>query len=438
MGECSVCCETLNNSYRSNVECPHCKYKVCAECCSTYLCDTPEYAHCMNCKKGWDRGFMSQYISKAFVKGRYKAAREKHLLDKEMALMPATQIDVECIRYKQKQERKMREIAKEIGSLQVERGRMWTVDLQSLKIAQQLEIDIFVLKKKQDICRFKLDHTDSKVNPKKTFIRKCGGDACKGFLSTQWKCGLCEKYTCKDCLEVKLSDQEHTCDPDAVETAKLLATDSKPCPSCGTVIFKIDGCDQMYCVMCHTAFSWRSGHIVTGRIHNPHYFEYRNAMNMQIREIGDVPCGGMPLLRHMPAPPPHIYDDVWGAYRLCIHIQEETIPRLAPRDTKQFRIDYLMGYLSEAGLKSDLQRIEKANSKKLEYRLIYSMFSDVAIDLYRNVTLVSQYEQLVVEMKNLVNYANDQFVRIADAFGCKPPRIWAQGWSLNPPLVNRP
>ena len=391
----------------------------------------------MNCKKGWDRGFMCQYISKTFVKGRYKAAREKHLLDKEMALMPATQIDVERIRYRQKQEKKIREISKELAALKIERSRMWTLDIQSLKIAQQLDIDIFVLTKKIELCKFKIDNTDSKVNPKKSFIRKCGSDGCKGFLSTQWKCGLCDKYTCKECLEVKVPDQVHACNPDSVETAKLLSTDSKPCPSCGTVIFKIDGCDQMYCVMCHTAFSWRSGSIVTGRIHNPHYFEYRNANNMRLREIGDVPCGGMPLIDSMAIIPYKNRNDVYGAYRLCIHIQDETLPRLAPRDTKQFRIDYLMGNLTENQLKYDLQRIEKANSKKLEYRLIYSMFVEVAIDLYRNVTQESQYEQLVVEMKNLVKYANDQFVRIADAFGCKSPRIWVQGWSLIPPLVNQ-
>lgn len=435
MGECSVCCEQLNNSYRSNVTCPYCQYVTCASCVSEYLCSTPEYAHCMSCKKGWDRGFLSQYISKAFVKGRYKTAREKHLIDKEMSLMPATQADVERIKYRQKQERKMYDLNKEIAVLKIERSRWWAVDVTSKKTAIQLDIDIFILQKKLELCKFKLE-MNMTHGTKKTFIRKCSGESCRGFLSTQWKCGLCEKFTCKECLEVKFGDA-HECKPEAVETAKLINSDSKPCPGCGAIIFKIDGCPQMWCTLCNTAFNWNTGCVVTGRIHNPHYFEYLRSKDITMREIGDAPCGGLPTRGRMIRVPEEFHDDVWGSYRLCIHIEEETMNSLRPRDTKQYRIDYLMGTITEADLRIHLQRIEKANSKKLEYRLIYTTYCEVCADLFRNVTHSSQYEQLVVEMKSLVNYVNGQFARIADAFDCKPPRIYVPGWSLTPPLVNR-
>ena len=176
---------------------------------------------------------------------------------------------------------------------------------------------------------------------------------------------------------------------------------------------------------------------MTGRIHNPHYFEYLRNRDTVVREIGDIPCGGLPTRDRIIGVPPAFHDDVWGAYRLCIHIEDETMNSLRPRDTKQYRIDYLMGTITEAELRVHLQRIEKANSKKLEYRLIYAMYCEVCGDLFRNITRASQYEQLVVEMKNLVSYVNDQFVRIADAFDCKPPRLYVQGWSLNPPLVSQ-
>ena len=38
------------------------------------------------------------------------------------------------------------------------------------------------------------------------------------------------------------------------------------------------------------AFDWRSGRIETGRVHNPHYFEFKK----RSREHGDIPCGGRP------------------------------------------------------------------------------------------------------------------------------------------------
>ena len=44
----------------------------------------------------------------------------------------------------------------------------------------------------------------------------------------------------------------------------------------------VKNCDQMYCTSCHTPFSWITGKIVTGAIHNPHYFQYLRQHGMQI------------------------------------------------------------------------------------------------------------------------------------------------------------
>ena len=79
---------------------------------------------------------------------------------------------------------------------------------------------------------------------------------------------------------------------------KLLNKDSKSCPKCGTVIHKTSGCAQMWCPDCHTAFDWRTGEIVTGRIHNPHYIEFKRKGGTS-REHGDIPCGGIPTYREL-------------------------------------------------------------------------------------------------------------------------------------------
>lgn len=47
----------------------------------------------------------------------------------------------------------------------------------------------------------------------------------------------------------------------------------------------VRNCDQMYCTQCNTAWSWKTGVVETGRIHNPHYYEQlRNQGASIVRE----------------------------------------------------------------------------------------------------------------------------------------------------------
>jgi hypothetical protein len=155
-----------------------------------------------------------------------------------------------------------------------------------------------------------LEHTGQLVEETKRsrtkFIRACPLETCRGFLNQQWKCTVCNVHTCskcnvpkvpkaketngmeetndaKDTNDMEETKDEHVCNPDDVATAELLANDTKPCPQCGTGIFKIDGCDQMWCTECKTAFSWRTGNVETGHVHNPHYFEYQRRIGRNAR-----------------------------------------------------------------------------------------------------------------------------------------------------------
>mgnify|MGYP001494180700 CR=1 FL=1 len=41
-----------------------------------------------------------------------------------------------------------------------------------------------------------------KKTPRKKFIHKCPNKDCKGFVSTAYKCGICDMFTCSKCLEI--------------------------------------------------------------------------------------------------------------------------------------------------------------------------------------------------------------------------------------------
>ncbi len=132
---------------------------------------------------------------------------------------------------------------------------------------------------------------DGTVKERKSFIMKCQINGCEGFLSQQYKCGLCSKFTCSHCYIPK--EENHECNADDVASTKMIKEETRPCPKCSTRIYKIDGCDQMWCTDCKTAFSWKTGTIVNGTIHNPHYYEYlRNTQGSVPRADQPYnPCG---------------------------------------------------------------------------------------------------------------------------------------------------
>jgi hypothetical protein len=133
---------------------------------------------------------------------------------------------------------------------------------------------------------------------KRVFTMPCPANECNGMLSTQYKCGICELFACPKCHEIIGEDKsvEHTCDPNNVASAEAIKKETKKCPGCPNRIFRIEGCSQMWCTGCHTAFDWNTGRVVKNdRLHNPHWIEYqRNKNNGQApRAPGDVPCGGL-------------------------------------------------------------------------------------------------------------------------------------------------
>ena len=99
---CSICCEKINISNRKDIKCLYCNYVACRECIVQFLLININEPNCMNCKKVWNREFLCNNFTKTFINNDYRDYRQKLLLDKEKALLPATQIIVEAMNNKQK------------------------------------------------------------------------------------------------------------------------------------------------------------------------------------------------------------------------------------------------------------------------------------------------------------------------------------------------
>jgi hypothetical protein len=349
------------------------------------LASTSREPQCMACSKPWNREFLQANMTRAWMLGAYKEHRERMLLERETALLPDSQYMVENYRAAS-------QIKDHITALEEERRHIE----KSLEDARR-NYTLFSSNGYKG-ARLAAPATDSK--DQKAFVRACPVDGCRGFLSTAWKCGVCETYVCPACHEVKRSrdDERHVCDPANVATAKLLAKDSRPCPSCAVLIYKIEGCDQMWCTACHTPFSWRTGKVIThGTLHNPHYYDYlRRTRGAVPRAPEDIPCGGLcdyrTLMAHLRQQGVSVVqrNALSTIHRNVSHVRDVDMRGLADEfrvtDNADLRLAYLLKQINEHEWKRKLQQREKKRSKDMEVRQVLDTYCTVAADSFQKLS----------------------------------------------------
>ena len=446
---CEVCMENFTTAIRRKIDCSFCDYSACSQCHQRYLLSSSEYAHCMSCRKGWPREILHREFTDAFVNKTYKQHRENVLYDRERSLMPETQPYVEI-------ERRVLGYISQRVNMDKERNRLTGL------IHQQASADLNLMGKETwDDARIErqrrvvdltkqvtnlthdmafMDYATNVIrntNPadveKRKFVRACPANGCRGFLSTAWKCGLCDSKVCSKCHEIKgENEDEHMCDPNNVATAEMLSKDSKTCPQCAAMIFKIAGCDQMYCTQCHTAFSWRTGRVEQGVIHNPHYYDYMRRNGTLQRNPGDVVCGGLPNITvlHSVARLP-VYTEqqrtwLWNLHQNLQHIQHGGVAHRYRatniQEGRDLRIKFMLGTLSEEDFKRKLQQREKSENKKREIREVLEMYTTVCTDIIQRVIQTPQVN-LLPEIGAIRQHTEQLFTSIASRWKCAVPKF---------------
>ena len=428
---CLICAEDFN-SKRSPIACEYCSFTACTICCQHYILDQ-ESSVCMNldCKKEWTRKFVVNTFPNNWVSKTWKDMNAKVGVDKEKSLFPATMVVVA--------ELKAKEALK--------------AEIENLKVKEA------VIKQRRRNLEIQLRNGGDVIAEKAVSNgRKCPDENCRGFLSTQWKCGLCEKWACPECHIIKgdTRDAEHTCDPNTLATAKLLDKDTKPCPKCSTPIHKIEGCDQMWCTQCHTGFSWKRG-TIENRVHNPHYYEWQrqNGGGRAPRNIGDFECGrdigdGITLsfltrsLRKIPDKLLNV--DIKSAIpkyiRNTIHLQEVNGPRFRqPNEDLNIsaRVKYITKEYDEKKFASIVHKNNKATAKRQDiFNVIQLQHQGVTDIIFRIIDLLhpldttpitltltqvemmcSNINSTFAEFNTLTNYSNELLLDHSKTYQCK-------------------
>lgn len=415
MENCDVCCEKLNKINHKKVKCPFCDLTSCRTCSQRYILESFEDPHCMGCKTLWNREFVDSFCTKYFRNTELKRHRENVLFERERARMPETQPEVERIQHMRRLRRIIRRQKEDLIELH-HRYRTFEIDIP-------LPPEIRTLYKEMENTYRHLEElrnggTFIDSEPRK-FVRQCPVEECKGFLNEDWYCGLCARNYCKDCNEPLVPG--HECDPETVKTMKLLNKDSKSCPKCGTVIHKTSGCAQMWCISCHTAFNWRTGEIETGRIHNPHFIEFKKK-TMMSREHGDIPCGGVPSFREL--------REIGASneilqYAMVVHQmeRENMYIDLTPIDNRNLRVAYMLNDIDENDFKNFLQRQEKFKDKSRDLSYIFEMMANTGGDLLRQYVIdTERHDEIIDLLKKIVDYGNEIFETIRKRYNCKLPR----------------
>ena len=487
---CGVCINNYTPIIRKKCVCKYCKADTCSKCIEQYLIERHEDAHCLHCRVNYNDAALQEICTKTYIQHVYFKHRQEVLINRERANLPGLQDVAIDESQKRKNEEKINEIKKEIYTLELGRdiimteyNKLYTVYYSKIAAKQDYsdlrkQLDVILVKsdgfrtqitnKREDINKIKYPHvyglptnggTHTKPEEeKKKFIRRCTRENCQGFLSTAWKCGICEFYSCSKCFitKTKKHDDPHECKKEDVETADMIKADCKPCPNCGEFIMKSSGCSQMWCISCQTPWDWNTGKVVTGGIiHNPHYYEWmkRNG-TAPARNPADVPCGGYPNaweLRRMPKGLSNsISNKFFEFHRVCQELQdisERTYRSHIDLDTtNKINVKFLLSDFDEKHWGQLLGKNERKRKRDGEVQEIFAAFRMVAVELINRIQNyrsedgkirtftdlpIKEAEKLIneltIEISELITMINDALRNVSISHSYAVPYISVDG-----------
>jgi len=348
----------------------------------------------MECNTHWLRDHVEQHFPLSVMNTVITPKYAQYLMDQQISKREETFAEIEHRAHKQRILNRIHQLERQIAMLRTEYGR-------------------------------------DKRNTAKPVVYTtvhCARPTCKGIVNNDGECVICNKTTCVKCREV--FNEGHECNPDTIQTIKTIQHETRSCPKCNINIFKIDGCDQMWCTQCRTAFSWTTGEIEI-KIHNPHYYEWlRNTRGTVPRDVND---GCMNNMNDNNALHNAAYilssTTILAAFlvhvRNIIHINEVIIQGLNYKIQRYFRTEtveinilYMTNKLSETDYKSTLVMNDKTIRQLQSQRDILAtcvyLASGVILDVCGNIhagnkTETELYNEAITQLNTIAEFTNSSF-----------------------------
>jgi hypothetical protein len=431
--ECVICCDGFNKTVRQPIRCPFCSDMCCYKCYRTYFSESPD-AHCMFCKKVWTRSTLMDLFPASYIAGDLRTHQANIILQQQKCLLPDTQplVQMELAR---------RMVDSDLQTVQKQRDQLMTqlreLSHREFRLKRQLEVNIY-----EQHC---MQGEEAATSKKPRYLRACAFEGCKGFVDEEWVCGTCKRTTCKRCLASV--SEGHICLEENVASAAVILQISRPCPSCGVAINKMEGCDMMWCTYCNTPFGWKDGKIITtGNIHNPHYFQYIEQLQARKGQAGLVEegrrqrpnCEGMLPQYHSLFATLTRYDAsesmklvVRNSYNITSELLDYKINRLRYKARvneermARKRTLLLMNEITEEQFKAALIKDQISREKAGEFRDLYTAYADAARDLLVRIARSKDHASIYstcAEIEALSEFMSEAAARISRTYNnCKIP-----------------
>ena len=507
---CMICMEDkFNKTTKTKTTCLFCHEVICRECLKACLLnDTAVDVCCPGCRAAWSQDFLLANLPATFRTGSLKKHREKVLYDREKAQLPMHMDDAR--RYKVAKDaltpirEQIKALKTEYMAIPIvadykakkdadKKARNDYIMHRTITQAEYLRISNeyyaarVAVRNDAGPIRLKVEMSALKrtmrefMRPFNTFgaagaapavggagaaapavggagaapaepaerrrriVMGCPAAGCNGFVDTLWKCGMCETKVCKDCHVIK-ADDSHTCNPDDMATAAALAAETKPCPKCAAAISKVSGCDQMWCTLCHTTFSWNTGKVETSIIHNPHYFQWM-AANGRAMPRADLPGAACDIddltmravwrytaeSNTIANPLEKItrrraLDKITERRRQRIDMEAIQLRRVRDRVRahmeggwrRELCVKRLSGEITEAEWQITLQRAEKAHHKERAWLQLMEMYAVTSRDILGRIATEAapNFAAIVEEHERLHQFTYEQSLAISKAYQC--------------------
>jgi hypothetical protein len=271
------------------------------------------------------------------------------------------------------------------------------------------------------------------VTPVKNVVYKfpCPRNECRGFVSRN-RCEVCQTRVCEMCRSE--AAPSHMCDPDALLSLSAITNDSKPCPKCKSMIFRISGCPQMFCTICKNAFDWNTGESINNRsLQNPHFFDWlRNGRTPPTTDDADHERCGNSVLQDViktvstirqkffdPSDQKKLIDFV----RTMLNTIEPVPEAVFVDKNRDIRLGFVSGDMTLSQFKSVVGRRDTEARKKRSIRMVHETFRVVSNDLVVQVLRDFDLKSFETQAKSIIEFSNDALARIELHNGVKIDKL---------------